>query len=221
MSRKFVVIGLGDFGLSVASTLTNLGQDVLGIDKEEKIIQAAIDEGKIENGIVLDATQKLALERAGIDSSFDVGVVGVGSDPNTSILITMFLKEFGIKKVIAKATTAVQVKVLLKIGADRVILPEVEMGSRLARELVQPNIFHDIILSPNYSIMEFKATKPFLGKSIKEIGFRPKYQANIIGIKGSGGKVIINPSADYVIEENDILIMIIHNERKRELEKLT
>ncbi len=205
MSRKqFLIIGLGRFGSSMAKTIYELGQDVLAIDKDGEKVQEISD--YVTHAVQMDSTDESILKTLGI-SNFDVAVVTIGSNLQDSILSTLILKELGIKYIIAKANNELHAKVLTKIGADKIVLPERDMGSRVAHNLVSSNILDYIELSEEYSIVETEAIKEWFNKSLKEIEIRRKHGINIVAIK-RGENVNISPSADDVIKENDILVAL-------------
>jgi len=137
LMNSFVVIGMGRFGQSVAKTLYQLGKDVLVIDQDEEVIQEISEE--VTHAVVGNATDEHVLKSLGI-RNFDVAVVAIGVDIQSSILVTVLLKELGVKYVVAKAQTELHAKVLNKVGADKVIFPERDMGIRVARNLVSTNI---------------------------------------------------------------------------------
>lgn len=215
MSKQFAVIGLGRFGMSVAKTLTELGNDVLAIDKDEAKIQDISD--KVTHAVQLDATDEYALRTLGI-RNFDVAVVTVGENVQASIMITLILKEAGVKYIICKGVTDIHKKVLLKIGADRVVLPEKDMGIRVAHNLVSSNLLDFIELSPDYSIMEMEVPEAWVGKKIKDLDVRANYGINIMAIK-NGDNINISPSADDVIDDNSIIVSVGSNDDLQEMEQ--
>jgi trk system potassium uptake protein TrkA len=217
--RQFAVIGLGRFGSSVAKTLSEKGLQVLAVDTDESKVQ---DFSEIATQTVCaDATDDKALKAIGIES-VDVAVVSVGDNIEASILITLALKEVGIKEVIAKAVTEDQGKVLKKIGADRVIFPERDMGIRLANSLASPQISEHIELSQKCSIIEIKAPKEFIGRSLKQLNLRMEYGLNIVAIKSrneQGGEAVNTvPEAEYKIKAQDRLMLVGPNENIAKLE---
>nr|WP_213975483.1 TrkA family potassium uptake protein [Tepidanaerobacter acetatoxydans] len=211
--KQFIVIGLGRFGLSLAETLYDLGHDVLGIDIDEEIIQNVVD--SITHAVKADATDENALKALGV-RNFDVAVVSIGNDIQASILITLILKEMGIKYVVAKAQNELHGKVLHKIGADRIVFPERDMGIRVAHNLTLPNILDYIQLSPEYSIIEISAISSWFNKSLSQLDIRRKYGLNVIAIKRDGD-VIISPSGDDVILKGDVLAVV---GKKRDIENM-
>ncbi|NMB36319.1 MAG: TrkA family potassium uptake protein [Firmicutes bacterium] len=214
MKRKsFAVIGAGRFGTSLALSFARLGHDVLVIDSDEKKVQKISEQ--VTHTVQADATNEYALKALGI-TKFDAVVVSIGIDLQASILTSITLKELGAKYVLARAQTDLHGKVLEKIGVDRVVFPERDMGLRIARSLSTTNILDFIDFSPDYSVTEFIAPKKMLGKTLRELGLRAKHGANVIAIR-SGEKINISPLADDLIQKDDLLIVIGEN---KSLEKL-
>ncbi|SFA88997.1 potassium channel family protein [Clostridium frigidicarnis] len=205
MARKqFVVIGLGRFGISVAKTLYESGHEVLAIDKNEDLIQEVSD--NVTHAVQMDATDENALRTIGI-RNFDVAVITIGSNIQSSVMVALIVKELGVKYIIAKAHNDLHAKVLYKIGADRVVQPEKDMGVRVGHNLVSSNILDYIELSPDYSIIEIEAPQMWWGKSIKELNVRSNYGINIMAIK-KDNEVNISPDAEDIIEKNFIIVSI-------------
>lgn len=211
--KDFVVIGLGRFGSSVLKSLYAQGYNVLGIDRDEARVNALME--CATRVIAADATDENVLKNIGI-RNFDVAVVAIG-ELQASILITLLLKEFGIPMVVAKASDDLHGKVLSKIGADRVVYPEREMGVRVAHNLVASNILDFIELSPDYSILEISAGKFMTGKSLRELDFRNRFGVNVIAIKRDKG-INLSPKADDRIYPGDIMVVVGDNESLRRLE---
>ena len=151
--------------------------------------------------------------------NYDCAIVAVGDDVGNSALITLNLKEIGVKEVIAKAQSHVHRKVLEKIGADRVVFPEQEMALRLARNLANGDILNFIELSEEYSIMECRCPRQWQGKSIRELDVRARHRLNIIAIRRGGG-MTISPGGEYALQEEDELVVLGRNEDIREVERL-
>ncbi|MGI6424409.1 MAG: potassium channel family protein [Tepidanaerobacteraceae bacterium] len=211
--KQFIVIGLGRFGSSIAKTLYNLGYDVLGIDNNEEIVQNIAS--SITHSVQADATDENTLKALGV-RNFDVAIVSIGDDIQASILVTLILKEMGIKYVVGKAQNELHGKVLYKIGADRVIFPERDMGIRVAHNLVSSNILDYIELSPDFSIVEVNAIPEWINKTLRQLNMRTKYGLNVMAIKRNN-EVMISPHADDMILENDILVVV---GQKQDIEKL-
>jgi trk system potassium uptake protein TrkA len=217
MSKKqYVVIGLGRFGTSVAKTLYDLGNDVLAIDSDESIVQEISD--SVTHAVQLDATDENALRSIGI-RNFDVAVVTIGSNVQSSVMVALLIKELGVKYIIAKAHNELHAKVLYKIGADRVVLPEKDMGIRVAHNLVSSNILDYIELSPDYSIAEIVSPKEWHGKNLRELNMRANYGINVMAIKREND-VNISPTADDIIEPGDVIVAIGGSEELSKVENM-
>jgi len=213
--KQFAVIGLGRFGTGVAKTLNTMGYEVLVIDDDQERIQEVIND--VTHAIQADAKDEQALKALGI-RNFDVVIVAIGQDMQASILVTVLLKELGVKCVVTKAQTELHGKVLAKVGADKVVFPERDMGARLAHSLVSSNVLDHIELSPDHSILEVVAPDILVGKTLKESALRAKYKITIMAIK-RGGEIIVSPSPEDPIRENDILVAIGDNDNLRRIER--
>ena len=214
MKKQFVIIGCGRFGQSVAKTLYDNGYEVLALDQDEEIIQEISEH--VTHAIQVDGTDEAALQTIGI-RNFDVAVVSIGSDKQASIMATLIAKEEGIETVVAKAQDNVHAKVLYKIGADRVIFPERDMGVRVANSLVTSNVLDYIELTKDCNVVEIEALKGWVGKSLRELKLSNKYGINVIAIKHKEG-LNISPYADDIVKDGDILIFIGDDESLRKLE---
>jgi trk system potassium uptake protein TrkA len=202
--HSFVILGLGRFGQSVAKTLYDLGCEVLVIDENEELIQSIYNH--VTHAIIGNVTDKNVLKSAGI-KNFDAAVVSTGKNLETSIIVTQILKEMGMGYILAKTQNDLHARVLTKLGADRVVFPEHDMGVRIAHNLVSTNIIDYIELSPDYSIVEINLPANWEGKTLYELDIRAKYGINIIAIK-NGLQINVAPTADYVTNRNDLLVVI-------------
>ncbi len=208
--KSFLVIGLGRFGASVARELAGLGQEVLVLDKVADNVQRIADD--VMQAIQGDAQDEAVLRSVGA-RNFDCCVVGVGADMEASILITVMLKEMGAKCIVAKAQSAVHARVLERVGADRVVLPESEMGLRLAQRLARTNVVDYLGVSDDYSILEIHTPKSWVGHSLGALNVRARYQINVLAIRhGGGGRVDVTPAVDQIIVQDDVLVIIGSNE---------
>lgn len=214
MRKQFVVIGLGRFGTSVAKTLTALGHEVLALDKKEQAVQAIMQD--VVQAVQADAREEETLRSLGV-RNLDVGIVAIGDDLEANILITLMLKEMGIPYVVAKAQSIQHGKVLEKIGADKIVYPEQDMGIRLANNLVRTNVMDFIELSLDYSIFELIAPTQFVNKTLGKLNLRAVYKINVVAIKKSTGQIVVAPGANSEIEEQDILVIVCN---KKALAKL-
>jgi trk system potassium uptake protein len=205
MSKKqFIVIGLGRFGTSVAETLYALGNDVLAVDIDEEAVQNIAE--RVTHAVQVDANDEVSLRALGI-GNFDVAIISIGSDIQANILSTLLVKEMNVKHIITKANNALHAKVLYKIGANRVIFPERDMGIRVAHNLCSSNILDYIELSPDFSIAEIVTPKEWEGHSLKDLDLRVRYSVNVVAIKRDDN-IEVSPAADEVIQEGDIIVAI-------------
>lgn len=208
-NKQFAVIGLGRFGVSVATTLAQAGYEVMAVDSDEEKIQEI--SAQVTHAVQADVTDADTLKTLGI-RNFDTVIVAIGRDMQSSIMVTLLLKELGIKYVVAKASSDLHQKVLHKLGADRIISPEQDMGVRIANNLMSGGIVEHIQLSPEYSIVEVSCLTEWVDKSIKELNMRANYGINIIAIERDGD-ISITPGPNFVLQENDILVVVGTNEK--------
>jgi len=214
MKKQFVVIGLGRFGSSVATALSQTGNDVLCVDTSEALVDDIAP--YVTHAVQADATDEKALKALGI-RNFDAAVIAIGGDIQASILVTMLCKEQGLEHVLVKAQSEIHAKVLEKIGADKIVFPERDMGIKVAHNLASANILDFIELSPDYSVMEVDTIQKWIGKTLVDLNFRRLYNVNIMAIKEEEGDVNINPSADDIIKKDDNLVVTGLNEDIRKL----
>ena len=213
--KNYVVIGCGRFGSSVAKTLYSLGHEVLAIDKNEEKIQNIAEQ--VTHAVEADCTDENVLKSLGI-RNFDVAVSSIGSDIQSSIMATLICKELGVQYVLCKAQNELQAKVLYKIGADRVVFPERDMGIRVAHNLVSQNVLEYIELDPHYSIAEIVAPSKWIGKTIGQLDLRANYGITVMAVK-QGININISPEADDVLKAGDILVVIGKNEQINKVEE--
>lgn len=213
-AKQFVVFGLGRFGSSLATTLAEAGYEVMAVDQSEEKVQDI--SAVVTQAVQADITDMDTLKELGI-RNFDVAVVAIGKDIQSSIMATLLLKELGVPYVVAKASTEEHKRVLAKLGADRIILPEHDMGKRLANNLIAGNIIDYIQLSRDYSIMEMSILEAWHNHSISELDIRAKYEINIIAV-ASEGEINVTPGPDYVLKEGDLLVVVGKNKSIQELE---
>ncbi|MDQ0214810.1 trk system potassium uptake protein TrkA [Oikeobacillus pervagus] len=202
--KEFAVIGLGRFGGSICSALSEEGMEVMAIDKDEDRVN---EFSKIaSHAVVADTTDEAVLKSLGI-RNFDHVIVAIGDDIQSSILTTLMLKEIGINQITAKAQNDYHEKVLRKIGADHVVHPERDMGKRIAHNIVSNNVLDYLELSDEHSIVELVANDLLDGHSLMDLDIRAKYGINIVAIK-RGSEIIISPLADELIQKQDVMIVI-------------
>lgn len=207
--KTFVVIGLGRFGTSIARELSRLGHEVIAVDREETHVNAIADE--VTHAMTADIHDENVLRRIGV-AECDCAVVAFASSIQDNILVTLLLKELGVKRVIAKACSDMHVRVLQKIGADQTIFPEDEMGIRLARVLASGRVIDYVDIGGEYKVAELKCPKAWVGKSLRELEVRAKHKVNVMLVKTKGGSgEMINPQADYVVKHDDIMVIMGHD----------
>ncbi|WP_438347190.1 potassium channel family protein [Paenibacillus sp. FA6] len=212
--QQFVVIGLGRFGSAVALELMALNYEVLGIDRNEEIVSNMSE--LLTYAVVADASDEEVLKSLGV-RNFDCGIVAIGDDIQMSILATIILKELGVSKVIAKAISVLHGRALEKLGVDRIVYPERDMGIRVAHQLVTPNLLDYIELSKDYSIVEIKVPARLDGKALAEINTRVRFSCSIVALYRANG-IIIAPTAMDQLRTDDIMVIIGSNENIAQLE---
>lgn len=214
--KSYVVIGLGRFGAKVATQLCTLGCEVLAIDSRGDLVQQISND--VTQAAVADCQDKEVLRALGV-RNFDCAVVAVGGDLASSVMATMNLKELGIAYIVCKARDETHRRILEKLGADRVVIPEEENACRLARSLSSPNVLDYIELSEDYGIIEVPSPRGWAGKTLIELNVRARMGVNIIAVRRGGG-IDVSPSANYQIEAGDILVVLGENQALEMVQKL-
>ncbi len=202
--KSYVVIGLGRFGERVAQQLCALGNEVLAIDTDADLVQQVC--GYVTNAAVADAQDKDVLMALGVKEC-DCAVVAIGDSLAASIMATMNLQELGVPRIVCKAKDDAHRKVLEKLGADRVVIPEKEVADRLAHSLASANVLEYIELSRDYGIVEVPAPQKWVGRNLRDLNVRAKMGVNIIAVRTSHG-VKISPPADYVVNQDDVMVLL-------------
>lgn len=202
--KSYVVIGLGRFGSEVARQLYKCGCEVLAIDLKSELVQQISQD--VTHAVVGDSRDKEVLRMLGV-GDFDCAVVAIGEDLAASVLITMNLKELGVPHLVCKAHDDVHRRVLVKLGADRVVIPEQENAARLAKSLSSPNLLDYIELSDEYSIVELPAPAGWIGKTLKELNVRAKLGVNILAVRRAG-KMDVSPAADFSFQGGDVVVVL-------------
>lgn len=217
--KKFAVIGLGNFGFHVAKALYEDGNEVIAIDTDKNRVQA-IDEFSTE-AIVMDSTDKDGLKALGLDT-MDAVIVSTGTKISTSILICLHLQEVKVRKILAKALDDDHAKILRKVGATEIIHPERDMAKRIARSLSTPNILDFIPLADDFDLVQVGPPREFIGKSIRELNLRAKYNVHIIAIKELVPEnFVLVPPPTFVVKDSDILIMLGKTENIKKMKALS
>lgn len=202
--KQYIVIGCGRFGSSVAKKMCQLGNEVMVIDKDEDSIDNIAEQ--VTHTAIVDVTEERDLKSIGL-GNFDVVIVAISSDIRASIMATIMAKEMGVPKVVCKAKDELQAKVLYKIGADRVVFPERDMGVRVAHNLVSDNILDHIELDPEYSIVEIVTPTSWVGKTLVDLELRARYEITVLAIK-NGKSINVTPAPDEELKAGSILVVI-------------
>jgi len=212
--KEFAIIGLGGFGRSLARRLETLGHTVLGIDIDPHAVKAISDE--ISEAAILDATDEDALQQVDI-TAFQTVVVAVAGNFEVNALITSTLKKLGIAHVISESNNNRHREILLRIGADRVILPEEASGYQLADELSIPGMLERLHLSEDYSLIEIKTPGGLVNKGIEVC---ESYEVIVVLIL-RGNELIVNPEQGTLLGAEDILVLVGEKRRLAEFSNIT
>jgi trk system potassium uptake protein len=206
---QIAVIGLGNFGYAVAKTLAEKGCQILCIDQSEDRLEQVRDFAT--HAVQGDATDEKVLREVGVAEA-DCAVVSLGRDMEASLLVTMALRDVGVKRLVVKAVSPLHGRMLKKLGVDRVVFPEAEMGRRVAENLVSPSILDYLELGEGYGVAEVGAPNAFWGKTLADLALRTAYGVTILAIRrASEGKdpaIVVSPSGAEVIREGDLLVVI-------------
>jgi len=204
--KRVVVVGLGIFGFNIAKTLFENGFEVLAIDKNKDLVNRIRDFST--KAVLADATEKDLLEAIGIQPD-DIVIVSFGENLAASTLLTLHLKELGVKNIIVKAPNEDHKRILEKVGATEVIIPEREMANKVAKSLMAPNVLDYLPVSKDFTICEIAPPANFLGKTIADLRLRGNYHIEVIAIRDVlTDQIQLVPRADFVIKDSDVLIVI-------------
>ena len=203
---SFLVIGMGRFGRSVAMELYHMKHEVLVVEEQEELIADMVNHAT--DVIIGDSKDETVLRSLGVPN-FDCVIVAIASDIESSVLTTIMLKDLGAKMLICKARNVLHSKILTQLGADRVVLPELEMGRQVAHSLVSQKVLDYLEISQDYGVIEIVTPNHWVGKSIMKSSLRRKYGITIMAIRAAKTeKVNFSPNADVVLNEGDILTVI-------------
>lgn len=217
--KRFAVIGLGKFGFHAAKALFEDGNEVIAIDINRHRVQA-VDPHATE-AMVLDATDKEVLKTLGLEN-MDGVIVSTGTKISSSVLICLYLQEIGVKKILAKALDEDHDKILKRMGATQIIHPERDMALRISRGLSRPNVLDFIPLAEEFDLIQVGPPQTFIGKSLKDLNLRAKYNVHVIAIKELVPEnFLLVPPADFIIKDSDILVMLGKTEDIRQIKALT
>ncbi len=214
MKKNVIVLGLGRFGTAVAKKLYEKNVEVMAVDINYNKVQKIAD--NVTSAVQADMTDEEAMEELGI-SNFDVAVIGTGTNLEASIEASLICKDAGVQTIIAKATSETHARILEKIGVDKITYPELDTGNRLANIISGSNILEMLKFSSEFTLVELKARKKWIGKSLRDLDLRDKYEVNVVAFKRDD-QIIFTPGPDEKIQEDDNLLMIAKTENLSELE---
>ena len=203
-NKNFAILGLGRFGMSIIETLSQYDVNILACDHDEARVSLATEYAT--HVIQGDLSDEKTLIKIGLND-FDVVVLAMGESFETSLIATMIAKEQGARYIIVKARNQRQEKILKNNGADKVVLPEYEMGYKIAKSIVEPNIIEILNDMKDYSIIEMKPFDEWIGKTLKETNIRHNHGITILAIIKQGNKIIIPVSPDTSIDKDDVLLV--------------
>jgi len=204
--KRVIVIGLGIFGFNIAKDLFENGVEVIAIDKNKEMVQKIRDFST--KAILGDSSDKEFLESIGIGED-DIVIISFGEDLASASLTTLHLKELKVNRIIVKVPNEEHKRVLEKIGATEVIIPEKEMANKISKSIISPNILDYIPLSEDYTICEIAPPPSFIGKTIGELHLRSKYHVEVIAVKELlPERIRMIPRSDFKIKDSDILIVL-------------
>ena len=214
--KQIAVIGLGNFGFTLAEALAEKKCEVLAIDVSKDRVQDIKD--KVARAIVGDATDKKLLEELGV-KDVDVAIVSLGDHIDYSVIVTLYLKEMGLKRIITKAVSNEHAKILQLVGATDVVFPERDEAMRLASSLFSSDVLDFIKLSDEFSILEIASPDTYAGKTLKDLKLRSKLGIEVLAIKKPlEGTLKMLPGADTKIAPDDVLVVIGENRRLKDLD---
>jgi trk system potassium uptake protein TrkA len=213
VKRQVAVLGLGRFGQAVARELTRLGHEVLAVDSSERVIQDVVED--VTHAAQADITDEDALRELGL-GTFDAAIVAVSGDLEVSILATVLLRRLGVRRVVAKAATALHGSILEQVGATRVVYPERETGVRVAHSFAAPGVRDYLDVAPGYGIARVAVAEGLAGKSLDELDLRRAFGVTAVALHRVGA-VTLNPPPSEVLRSGDDLIVA---GRDEDLERL-
>ena len=209
MKKTYAVFGLGRYGIAVARELVDNGMEVIAVDSEERIVNMAADELPICK--CADVTDPDVIRELGI-SNVDVVIIAMANNLEASVMAVTLCKEIGVKTVIAKCANEMHQKILLRVGADKVVFPENESGIRLARNLLSSGFVDMVSLAKNVSMIELDVKREWVGKNLIELNLRKKHSINVVALRrGDMVSVDIDPHAP--LSPDDKFIVIANTEK--------
>lgn len=206
MKHQFLIVGLGRLGIAMVGTLDALGHEVLALDAREDLIQALADDLPNVHLVAADATDEDVLRGLNVEH-FDAAAVVIGENHvEAGILATANLKELGVPMIVARATSKLHAKVLEKVGADRVIQPEREMGEQVARVLSSPAVLDYVDLGEDEALIEAHVPEQWAGRSLSELSLSRNFGLTVVAHKPQGGAGTL-PTGDTVLKEGDLIVV--------------
>lgn len=201
--RQYLVLGAGRFGAAVSTALYEMGHEVVVVDRNELLVEAIM--GRVTHAVVADATEEAALSRLGV-RNFDAAVVAIGVNFEANVLATTLLKSLGARLVVSKATNQLTAEVLTRVGADRVVRPEHDMGVQLAKQFAAPKVLEAIEFGTGHEVLEIVAQDPLLG-TLGELRLPARFRVHMIAVERDG-KVELNPTSDFKVKRGDKVVLI-------------
>jgi len=217
LKKKYVIIGLGDLGRNLAHYLGKSNSEVLAIDMDDEAVNDVKD--MVDSAVKADSTDEKALTMLGIDDTVDAAIIAIGPDKfENTILTSVILLEKKVKKVVARASSELQQKILTKLGVHQVLIPEVQIAQQMINLVTNKDVLNSITIGEDYNIVDLKTPRTFVGKSLQELDLRIRYNVNLITIRrmskafsGSSKEPVEQiygvPTASTILEENDVLIV--------------
>ncbi|HEX9638638.1 MAG TPA: TrkA family potassium uptake protein [Acidobacteriota bacterium] len=205
--QRIAVLGLGHFGFHVATTLHELGHEVIALDSNREAVQNIMH--RVTKAVVADATERKVLEELGLHE-VNVAVVSFGTNFEASVLATLYLHELKVPRLVVKAVSEDQGRILLAIGASEVIHPERDSAIKTAHRIASPNLVDYLPLAKDYGIIELNTPHKFVGKTLVELQLRNRYEVQVLAIRSrsGGGAERFAPKANHELTDDDILVIM-------------
>lgn len=213
--EQIAIIGLGKFGMTIAKHLANYNCDVLAIDSNEALVEEVVP--YVTKAVHINALESDALEACGV-GEFDIAIIGIGENIESSLMVALTLKDLGIPKIVAKARDEKHAKLLEMIGVTRIVQPEIDSAMKLVSHITTKYVLDKIELSKDFSLVEIEAPKEWLSKSFGELALRQRHSLNVVCVKRD--EQVVFPTATTVVEENDTLMIMANNKDLDNLDKL-
>ena len=213
--EQIAIIGLGKFGMTVAKGLSNYDGDVLAIDNDEALVEEAVP--FVTKAVQINALEADVLEACGL-KDFDIAIIGIGDNIESSLMVALTLKDLGVPKIVAKARDEKHAKLLEMIGVTRIVQPEIDSALKLVNTITTKYIVDKTELGKDFSMVEIEAPKAWMSKNFGELALRQKYSFNIICVKR--GEDVVFPTANTVVQEGDTLMLMAPDKNLEALDRL-